>query len=84
MAKFDVKPKVKFEVVITLDEEEARALDALAGYETDAFLSVFYENMGRHFLETHADGLRHLFYTTRESLKPILNKIDNVQKTLNQ
>jgi len=41
MAKFVLQPSVKFEIVVTLTETEARALEALAGYGVDAFIEHF-------------------------------------------
>jgi hypothetical protein len=39
--------EVSLTLSLTLGEGEARALEALAGYGTDAFLEVFYEKMGK-------------------------------------
>lgn len=70
MAKIEGRPKVTMTVSIALTEEEACALDALAGYGVDEFLRIFYEKMGRAYLQPHEAGLRSLFgqqYTRRTS-----------------
>ncbi len=59
--KLRVRPTVHFTVEATLTEGDLRALDALAGYGTDAFLKVFYEHMGKHYLQPHERDLRSLF-----------------------
>lgn len=56
-----IQTEMKFDVVFVLNEKEAKALDALAGYGTDPFLEVFYKSMGRHYLSPHEAGLRSLF-----------------------
>ncbi len=43
---------------ITLNEDEIKALDALAGYGVDQFIALFYKHMGRAYLEPHEAGLR--------------------------
>ncbi len=43
---------------IELNGEELKALDALAGYGVDSFLKVFYQHLGKSYLEPHEKGLR--------------------------
>ena len=52
---------IDVKAVLELNEQELRALDALRGYGIDAFLKVFYQHLGRHYLEPHEAGLRSLF-----------------------
>ncbi|GAG09337.1 unnamed protein product, partial [marine sediment metagenome] len=47
---------VHYECTLRLTEEEMRALDALTGYGFRPFLKVFYEKMGRHYLEPYEKG----------------------------
>lgn len=49
--------EVKFEINLQLTELEARALDAILGYEPKAFLKMFYEHMGSHYLKPYEKGL---------------------------
>jgi hypothetical protein len=73
-------PKLSLDVSIKLSEPEIRALDAMAGYGADAFLQVFYEHMGRHYLEPHEKGLRSLFDTIMGELPPIMKRQDAARK----
>jgi hypothetical protein len=56
---------IQASVELVLDEEELRALDALAGYGTDKFLEFFYQHMGKTYLGPYENGLRRLFETVR-------------------
>ena len=40
--KIEGRPKLELEMTIRLNESEARALDALAGYGDDSFVKAFY------------------------------------------
>jgi hypothetical protein len=72
MAKITQRPRVVLEVQFTIDEEEARALDALVGYGDDAFIAAFKESLGRAYLDGHEDGLRRFFASVREWLPQYL------------
>jgi len=75
MSRLTQVPRVELDVSLKLNESEVRALDALAGYGADAFLKVFYEQMGRHYLEPHEKGLRSLFDTIQGNLPPIMRRM---------
>lgn len=79
MATLEQRPTIEVEITFRLTEIEARALEALAGYGTDAFLKVFYEHMGRHYLQPHEAGLRSLFSSTGQ-LQPILDRASQARK----
>lgn len=64
MATFEERPTLNMEVVLRLSEAEAMALWALGCYGTDAFLKIFYKEMGEAYLKPHEDGLRSLFGAT--------------------
>lgn len=57
--------EIKGEVTLVMSEEEAKALDALVGYGPQNFLKVFYEHLGKAYLEPHERGLRSLFESVR-------------------
>lgn len=61
MAQIEGRGTLSASVVMVLSEEEAGALDALAGYGIDPFLAVFYEKMGKSYLQKYEAGLRSLF-----------------------
>lgn len=80
MASIVAKPTIELRVTFALSESEARALDALVGYGDDAFIKVFYEHLGKAYMENHEVGLRSLFKSTREVLPGILSMTDNARK----
>ena len=74
--KLTQAPRLELNVNIQLSAVEVRALEALAGYGADAFLRVFYKEMGQHYLKPHEAGLRSLFETIQAELPPIINRLD--------
>ena len=77
-----IKTDVSLELKLTLNEEQARALDALAGYSTQAFLTTFYEKLGRAYLEPHEGGLRSLFGAINRDVPAALKRVDEARKRL--
>jgi hypothetical protein len=65
MAKICGRPAVVLTATVEMTKHELCALEALAGYGTDVFLKVFYEKMGKAYLEPHEAGLRSLFESVR-------------------
>ena len=80
MAKVLNNTKIDFELVLGLNEEEARALDALTGYDVDSFLRVFYEKMSTHYMKPHEAGLRTLFASVRKIVPTYLTRVDAARK----
>ncbi len=78
------KTTLTFSVTLTLDEAQARALDALVGYGIDPFLKVFYEKLGRHYMEPFELGLRSLFKAIDEQVEPELHRIKCARKSIAQ
>lgn len=76
MAKYKSGAKVDFTVNMNMNESEARALEAITGYEVDDFLKFFYAHLGKHYLEPHEDGLRELFTTIRDEIPKHLKRVD--------
>lgn len=60
-----VRHKVEISATLELTQAEIGALDALAGYGTDTFLKVFYERMGKAYLQPYEAGLKSLFAKVR-------------------
>lgn len=83
MASIAAKPTIELEVLIKLKEEEVRALDALTGYNDDAFIKTFYEHLGRHYMEPHEQGLRTFFKSIRDIVPGIIHKTDEARKLFN-
>lgn len=82
MAKITTHPQITLEITFTVNEQEARALDGLTGYNMDEFLKFFYEHMGSHYLKPHEEGLRTFFESIREIVRPELAKVDAVRTGL--
>lgn len=80
MAEIIQKPKVEVSATMQFSEAELRALDALVGYGSDAFLKVFYEKMGKHYMQPHEAGLRSLFESVRQVVPGILSRTDDARR----
>ncbi len=72
-------PRIDLDVLVRLNEKEIRALEALVGYGIDPFLKVFYEQMGKVYLQPHEAGLRSLFETIKRDLNPILHRLNSAK-----
>ena len=81
MAKIETLPKIQIEIRLILTEEEAAALSAIAGYGIDAFLEVFYDKMGKSYLQPHEEGLRSLFESAYGNIPPIMRQSEKARKT---
>ena len=65
MAQVMVNPKLDISISFTVNEQEARALDALSGYGDDAFIKAFKENLGEAYIRNHEEGLRSFLRSVR-------------------
>lgn len=74
--------KIEFSAILTLNETEARAFDALVGYGDDAFLQVFKTKLGEAYIRDHEGGLRSAFSAIRRDLGPALREIDQARDDL--
>lgn len=86
MAQLEGRAELRALIVIVLSEAEAGALDALAGYGTDAFLEVFYEKLGKAYLKPYESGLRSLFDSVRNgpcSVRGILDSARDAKAVFN-
>lgn len=80
MSEFTTSAKIELSVTMTVTESEARALEALIGYGTDAFLRVFYKEMGEAYMKPHEAGLRLLFSSVSRSIPNALQRVDAARK----
>ncbi len=78
VAKVDVQVSVTF----TVSEDEARALDALAGYGENSAIEAFYTGCGKHYLQPYEQGLRSFLRTIQAVVSPALNSADAARKLL--
>ena len=72
--------EVTLRAAIELDEQELGALDALVGYGVDPFLKVFYEKLGKAYMQPHEAGLRSLFEKIRAEVPSALRKVHDARK----
>lgn len=77
--KIEGQPKLELEVTIRINESEARALEALAGYGADAFVKGFYSILGETYMKPHEGGLRSLLKTIREEMPTVLTRMTDVR-----
>lgn len=82
MASAIAKPTLNVTVAFEVNESEARALDALAGYGDDAFIQALYVHLGRAYMENHGSGLRTFLQSIRDIVRPGLSVIDKARKVL--
>lgn len=82
MAKFDLQPKVNFEIKMTLTEEEARALLDLAVYGRQALFLYHTKDIGSNCGDKHSEGLKSLLDDCEVSLGMRLAKIDKAREEL--
>ncbi len=80
MEKIKTQSSVEVNIILSITEQEARALKELTGYGADNFLKFFYENLGRYYLEPHEKGLRSLFETIKQELPKHLDKADRARE----
>ena len=72
-------PGVTLNVTIQLTEGEARALDALFGYNPDEFIKSFYTNMGKAYLSPYESDLRVLMANVRSELPVLFGRAEQAR-----
>ncbi len=80
MTKLDARVTMDTTVTLVINEAEAAALDALAGYGSDAFLKVFYKELGQSYMQPHEVGLRSLFAAIREQIPSVLREVQECRQ----
>lgn len=78
------KPELSVSVTIKINEIEARALDALAGYGDDEFIKMFYKNLGKSYMQPYEEGLRSFLDSIRSAVSPALNHIDAARQFIRE
>ena len=84
MVEITERHSISLEAKFTVTEGELRALEALAGYGDDAFIEMFYKNLGKHYLEPHEKHLREFLKSIRSNASPILSRTDAARKAFNK
>lgn len=83
MATLAAKPVLDVTTTFTVSEGELRALDALAGYGDDAFIKMFYKELGTTYMKPHEADLRHFLKSVRALAGPILSNVNAARKVMN-
>lgn len=81
MAETTVTTQVEFKVTLQLTEAEANALEAIIGYGVKPFLQMFYEHMGKSYLQPYEKGAISLF-EQRQQISYQLYNIRQVKKAI--
>jgi hypothetical protein len=79
-----IELNMDLKVHLELNESEARALNGIFGYDVEHFLKVFYEKMGRAYVEKYEDGVRSLHKTIRQVTSGPLSKVEDARQILQQ
>lgn len=80
MAKIVQRANVDLSLTFTVNESEARALDAMTGYGADAFVTAFYEHLGESYMKKHEAGLRSFLKAIRDEVPFILCRVDKARE----
>jgi hypothetical protein len=82
MSKEKVNASVTMDAnfTISLTEAEARALVSITSYGSDQFIKMFYENLGKHYLEPHEAGLVSLFTAIKKDLPSSIARVDDAKR----
>ena len=75
---------MKLNLAIELSEEEVRALYEITRYDVESFLKVFYEKMGKAYLEKYQTGVRTFFNSFTREAGPWLTKADEAREVFNK
>lgn len=82
MAKSVTRPRISVTITVEITEEEARALDALAGYGADAALEAFYAGCGKSYLQPYEKGLRSFLSSIQKEVAPAISEVDRARTLL--
>lgn len=75
---------IEFSITLNLTLEEAHALHAIVGYGIDPFLDVFYNKLGKAYLQPHEAGMKDLFKKVWAELPTEIAKVESAQKGINE
>ncbi|SDQ99360.1 hypothetical protein [Pseudovibrio sp. Tun.PSC04-5.I4] len=84
MAQFKAVATVEAKAIITFGECELRALDAMTGYGIEAFLKVFYAELGEANMRPYEQDLRALFATLNPPVSEALAKVNQARRVLEE
>lgn len=70
---------VETKILLELTEGEAGALDAICGYDHEAFLRVFKDSLGKSYIEEYEDHIKPLFEKARK-LHIAVKRLQDIRK----
>lgn len=77
-----IETAVSITATLQLTEGQLRALDALAGYGSDAFLKAFYVKLGKHYMQPFERDLRELFAMIHSEVPQALAGVKEAKEKL--
>jgi hypothetical protein len=89
MAKLEAAPKLQLEIVMRLNESEARFLEGLSGFDHKALLECLRGHVGKHYTELKAPegdngaGFLTLMEACKRDLPPALDKMRDAREVFN-
>lgn len=78
------KVRAELTVLLELSEAEVKALDGIFGYDVEAFLRVFYERMGKAYVQPHEAGVRSLHETIHSVLAGPIRAYDVAARAMHE
>lgn len=82
MANISKSISIEFTGTLELTEVEMRALDAIVGYGSAAFLKVFKDNLGTGYIRDHEAGVHSLFKAVARDIGPALRDVSTIRKDI--
>lgn len=80
MARIITNAHVELHLQFVVNEAEARALEAMAGYGVDNFVKAFYQRLGESYMQKHEAGLRSFLKAVKDEIPVVLVKVDEARK----
>jgi hypothetical protein len=83
--KITARPNINLELHFSINEKEARGLNALTCYDIEQFLKIFKQYMGKHYIEKDGaeEGLREFFKECYQKTSGYLAKLDEAKRVFN-
>jgi hypothetical protein len=74
----------EFSIIFNLTENEAKAFHDIVAYGYNAFMEVFKEKLGKHYIEQHEEGAKSLFKAVSEQMPAHFARFDEARKIFNE
>lgn len=80
--KVSSKSFLDMNVILELNEQQARALHDIVAYGYKPFMEVFKEKLGKHYIEKHGQGCKELFEIISQEMPKHFHKIDSARMAI--